>query len=562
MSFGLYEILSVLGSIGLFLYGLKTMSDGLQKFVSRKMPVILSAMTSTRVLGVFTGFLITLIIQSSSATTVMVVSFVNAGLLNLAQAIGVILGANIGTTVTAWLITFIGFKEAIAPLAVPAIAIGFVLIMFSNEKVKTVGDFLLGFAFLFLGINFLRDTLPGMIGPLELINPGAGEFNTILIFAGLGLALTLILQSSSAVMALTLVLCFNGWVGFEHGAAMVLGENIGTTITANLAAINGNISSKRAALAHSLFNVIGVFWMLFLMQFFLDLIDRAMISTGLQSPFTTPEMTPIGLSVFHSAFNIANVLLLFGFVNILAKGIEWILPSRDKKLERSQLEYFSTGFLKAHELSAFQASKETKRFVELAHRMFNFLPEMLNQSSKKELEALKDRILKYEQIIDKVDLEINSFMLGVSKNNLTSQATGELDKIRLAINEVEKIGDVCFKISLAIVQLKREKIEFTPSQRTRIFNMFQLTNQAFDHVLEVFDKGSEFGVEHFVKTREIELKINNFRDEAAQEIIAETQKGTIRARNAFYFNKVITACEKVGDNLYSLAEAISGQKNK
>lgn len=562
MSFGLYEILSVLGSIGLFLYGLKTMSDGLQKFVSRKMPVILSAMTSTRVLGVFTGFLITLIIQSSSATTVMVVSFVNAGLLNLAQAIGVILGANIGTTVTAWLITFIGFKEAIAPLAVPAIAIGFVLIMFSNEKVKTVGDFLLGFAFLFLGINFLRDTLPGMIGPLELINPGAGEFNTILIFAGLGLALTLILQSSSAVMALTLVLCFNGWVGFEHGAAMVLGENIGTTITANLAAINGNISSKRAALAHSLFNVIGVFWMLFLMQFFLDLIDRAMISTGLQSPFTTPEMTPIGLSVFHSAFNIANVLLLFGFVNILAKGIEWILPSRDKKLERSQLEYFSTGFLKAHELSAFQASKETKRFVELAHRMFNFLPEMLNQSSKKELEALKDRILKYEQIIDKVDLEINSFMLGVSKNNLTSQATGELDKIRLAINEVEKIGDVCFKISLAIVQLKREKIEFTPAQRTRIFNMFQLTNQAFDHVLEVFDKGSEFGVEHFAKTREIELKINNFRDEAAQEIIAETQKGTIRARNAFYFNKVITACEKVGDNLYSLAEAISGQKNK
>jgi phosphate:Na+ symporter len=562
MSFGLYEILSVLGSIGLFLYGLKTMSDGLQKFVSRKMPIVLSAMTSTRVLGVFTGFLITLIIQSSSATTVMVVSFVNAGLLSLAQAIGVILGANIGTTVTAWLITFIGFKEAIAPLAIPAIAIGFVLIMFSNEKVKTVGDFLLGFAFLFLGINFLRDTLPGMIGPLELINPEAGELNTILIFAGLGLVLTLILQSSSAVMALTLVLCFNGWVGFEHGAAMVLGENIGTTITANLAAINGNLPAKRAALAHTLFNVIGVFWMLFFMQFFLDLIDRAMISTGLQSPFTTPEITPIGLSVFHSAFNIANVVLLFGFVNIMARGIEWILPSRDKALERSQLEYFSTGFLKAHELSAFQASKETKRFVELAHRMFNFLPEMLNQSSKKELEELKGRMLKYEQIIDKVDLEINSFMLGVSKNNLTIQATAELDKIRLAINEIEKIGDICFKISFAIVQLKREKIEFTPAQRTHIFNMFLLTNQAFEHVLEVFDKGSELGAEHFVKTREIELKINNFRDEAAQEIIEETQKGTVRARNAFYFNKVITACEKVGDNLYSLAEAVSGQKNK
>ncbi|HSV88009.1 MAG TPA: Na/Pi cotransporter family protein [Bacteroidales bacterium] len=566
MNIGLYEILSVLGSLGLFLYGLKTMSDGLQRFIGRKMPMVLSAMTSNRLLGVFTGFLLTLVVQSSSATTVMVISFVNAGLLNLTQAIGVIMGANIGTTITAWLITFIGFQEKFAPLVVPAVAIGFVLIMVSNEKFKTLGSFSLGFAFLFLGLNFLRETLPGLVSHNEVFEwveslTGNG-FSSTMIFFGIGLILTLVLQSSSATMAITLVACFNGWIGFEFGAAMILGENIGTTITANLASLNGNLNSKRAALAHTLFNVIGVIWMLIVLNLFLGIIDWLMVHGGLPSPFVSPVIVPVGLAIFHSSFNIANTIFLFSFVKAFANGLERILPLRDKSMERIQLEYFQGSFLKAVELSVFQAMKETRRFSELAHRMFNFLPEMLNNKGKKEFVTLQERMLKYEQIIDKVDLEINSFLFGVSKSNLTGKAIEELNRIRQACSEIEKIGDICFKISLLIAQLKKEKIEFTAGQSDTLSRMFQLTNQAFDHVFEILEKGEQFAGESFSIAREIELRINVFRDEAAREIIGETQKGKVPARSAFYFSKLITACEKVGDNLYSIAEVMSGQKDK
>jgi len=565
MQIGLYEVLSILGSLGLFLFGLKTMSDGLQRFIGRKMPLVLAAMTSNRFLGVFTGFLITLIIQSSSATTVMVVSFVNAGLLSLAQAIAVIMGANIGTTVTAWLISFVGFQPEIEPLVIPAVAFGFIMILFSNETVKTLGGLFLGFSLLFLGIFFLKESLPDLFYHLDVsewVNTITGSgFTSTLIFLGIGLVLTLALQSSSATMALTLVVCYNGWISFEQGAAMVLGENLGTTLTANIAALTGNLPSRRAALAHTFFNVIGVLWMLLVLKIFLGFIDQLLTNLGFPSPFTSPAMAPFGLSLFHTAFNVLNTIWFFGLVKFLARGVELALPSRDTTTERSQLEYFNSGYLKTAELSVFQAMKETRRFAELSRKMFNFLQAMLNKPGKKEFEALKERMLKYEQIINKVDLEINSFLYGVSRNNLTGQASDELNGIRKACNDIEKIGDISYKISLLIVQLQNERIEFTPGQRALINRMFKLTNEAFDHVLNILEKSDQYAVENFAISRKIESEINTFRDEAAREIIEETQKGNITARSAFYFSKIITACEKVGDNLYSIAEAISRKKD-
>jgi len=314
MSFSLFDFLTLFGSLSLFLFGMKTMSEGIQKLAGDKMRSILSAMTSNRFMGVLTGFLLTTLVQSSSASTVMVVSFVNAGLLSLVQSIGVIMGANIGTTTTAWLISLLGFKLKISALSLPLIAISFPLLMQSRERLNSLGETFLGFALLFLGLDFLQTSVPdlhhnpGMFEALQSLTDH-GIYSTFL-FLGLGTLLTIVLQSSSATMALVLVMTNNGWIGFEHGAAMVLGENIGTTVTANLAALVGNVYAKRTALAHTIFNILGVIWMLIFFRFFIQGIDHYMTISGLGSPHENPTMVPVGLSIFHTTFNILNTALL------------------------------------------------------------------------------------------------------------------------------------------------------------------------------------------------------------------------------------------------------------
>ncbi|MFW6249117.1 MAG: Na/Pi cotransporter family protein, partial [Bacteroidota bacterium] len=444
MMFGLLQILTIFGSLSLFLYGMKIMSQGIQKFAGDKLRNIFRKMTTNRFFGVLTGFVVTSLVQSSSATTVMVVGFVNAGLLNLSQSIVVIMGANIGTTITAWLVSVLGFQLNISVLSLPIFAIGFPLLYFARERLSSLGETILGFALLFLGWGLLKDSVPDWESNAETFSllqnlTDFGVFST-LIFLFIGILLTTVLQSSSATIALTLVICNNGWIGFEHGAIIVLGENIGTTITANLAALVGNVNAKRAAISHTLFNVFGAIWMLFFYSFVLRLIANSMVSLGLNSPYDDPSMIPLGISIFHSSFNIINTLFLIGFVDQISKVSERLIPSRGKHEEKDNLEYLSMGFLNMAEFSVLQAKKETLRYGDLVHRMFNFIPEMIYITKKTQFTQMLNKVSKYEEIMDRIEIEITSFLAKVSKNQLSSVTSGQVRRLRVICSEIEKIG--------------------------------------------------------------------------------------------------------------------------
>ncbi len=562
MNFGFFDFLTLFGALSLFLFGMKTMSEGIQKFAGDRMRAILAAMTSTRFAGILTGFLLTTLVQSSSASTVMVVSFVNAGLMSLMQSIGVIMGANIGTTTTAWLISLLGFKLNISALSIPLIGISFPLLMNKRERFNSLGQILLGFALLFMGLDFLRGSVPDLETNPQMFKflqdlTDYGVYSTFL-FLGLGTLLTIVLQSSSATMALTLVMCNYGWIGFEHGAAIVLGENIGTTITANIAALVGNVYAKRTAFAHSIFNIIGVIWMLVFFRFFLGRIDYFMVHFGLGSPKELPTMIPIGLSIFHTVFNITNTLLLVGFSKYLVKIVEYILPSRGKKFERPHLEYFSSGFLHMAELSVFQAKKEVRKYSELAHRMFNFIPALIIETDKKEYQNLLERVSKYEEITDRVEVEITTFLIKISQKQLSNQAAEELRRMRLVSSEVEKIGDVCFKMSTLLSEKKKEKLYFTPAQRSDLFEMFKLVNTAFDLMLSNLQSSVLEARKHLPEANSLEKKINAFRDQVNNAVIIDIEKHPTHAKGGFYFNKLISSCEKIGDSILNINEAIAG----
>lgn len=349
-----YQILKLLGSLGLFLYGMTLMSGALQKVAGEKMRSILAAMTSNSLKRVLTGLFITAIIQSSSATTVMVVSFVNAGLLSLVQSVGVIMGANIGTTVTAWIISMLGFKFDISVLSIPLIGVGFTLMMFKSKKKKSVGELIIGFSLLFLGLTFLKDSVPDLRANPEVFEFLQGwtkyGYGSVLIFVLIGTLLTIIMQSSSATMALTLVMSSYGWIPFEMAAAMVLGENIGTTITANIAAAVANVSARRAALAHLVFNIFGVIWVLAFFRPVLSIVAKITISVFGLDPFVSSEATLYGVSFLHTLFNITNTLLLVGFTNQIVKLVSYVIKTKDTE-EVFRLKYIQGGVLSTAELS-------------------------------------------------------------------------------------------------------------------------------------------------------------------------------------------------------------------
>ncbi len=562
MNFSFIDFLTLFGALSLFLFGMKVMSEGIQKLAGYKMREFLSAMTSNRFLGVLTGFFITTLVQSSSASTVMVVSFVNAGLLNLVQSVGVIMGANIGTTVTAWLISFLGFKLNIEALSLPIIGIAFPMLYFSRDKITSLGETLLGFAILFMGLGLLQSSVPDlrenpqMFEALQnLTDYGTGS---ILIFLGIGTMLTLVLQSSSATMALTLVMCNNGWIGFEHGAAIVLGENIGTTATANLAALVGNVHAKRTALAHTLFNIFGTIWMLLIFRIFIGQIDAYMVRIGLNSPMVDAAMVPFGLAVFHTAFNITNTLLLIGFIKYIVMGVERIIPSKGKTDERHQLEYFGQGFLHMSELSVLQAKRETLRYCDLGQRIFNFIPEMIYQTDKKKFAKYLARVSKYEEITDRVEVEITTFLIKVSRKQLSVNASEQLRRMRLICSEVEKIGDICFKMATLLEKKKEEKAYYTPKQREALDKMFALVNEAFDEMMLNVERGEVFARTNINKSYMLEKRINEFRDNVNIGVIDDLEKGGAHVKSGFYFNKMISSCEKVGDSLLNINEAAAG----
>lgn len=564
------QVLTLLGSLGLFLYGMKSMSEALQRVAGTKMRSILSAMTSNRFKGVFTGFLVTTVIQSSSATTVMVVSFVNAGLLSLIGAMGVIMGANIGTTVTAWLISIIGFKIKISALSLPLIGLSLPLLFSKNSKRKSWGEFVIGFAILFIGLQWLKESVPDIKN-----NPGAFEFLknytdlgflSTLFFVGVGTILTIIIQSSSATMALTLVMCYNGLIPFEMAAAMVLGENIGTTITANIAAMVANVSAKRAARAHLIFNLIGVIWMLLLFSPFLRGINYLVghyhgisVLDGASNPNVTFDeyktILPIGLSLFHTVFNILNMVMLIGFAGIIAKFTEFMVPDRGEEDEEYRLKYISNSFMSTAEISTIQAKNEIVVMAERTRRMFNFVPQLLVEKKEKNYNKLIHKIEKYEDIIDRMEEEIANYITRISESDLSRQGTERVRAMLKIIDDIESIGDVCFQLSRSINNKNQQKVWFTQDLRDQLSEMFILVNEVLDNMISNLETDyHKVEINHAIQ---LENQLNEMRNTLREQNAEDLKDEKYNYKTGSFYSELFRQNEKIGDFAMNVNESIA-----
>lgn len=565
MEFGIIESLNLLGALGFFIFGMKIMSEGIQKAAGNKLRQILSSMTRNRVLGVFTGFLITLLIQSSSATTVMVVSFANAGLLSLIESIGVIMGANIGTTVTAWLISFFGFKIKISSFALPIIAIGFPMMFAKRGTLKSFAEVLIGFALLFLGLDALKGAVPDLNQNPEVLSFLAtftdyGILSTIL-FVLVGTVITIIIQSSSAAMALTLTLLYTDVITFEIAAAMVLGENIGTTITANLAAIVANVHAKRAARAHLIFNVFGVVWMTLSFPFFIDLIKWLWIpfQEGLSSVMSdvSSSQEELQLSLFHTVFNIINTLLMVGFVPMIARIVIKMVPSKGDLDEEFHLEYIGTGMMLTTEAAILEAKKEITKFGKLTKKMVGFIPKLLVETDQKLFKKLLARIRKYEEITDRIESEVSNYLAKVSEGELNSSASERIRSMLSIINDLERIGDVCYQMSKAIERKSEKKIWFTPEQRQNLQEMFVKVDAAITLMITNLD--NDYNKVDIEKAHELEKDINKLRNRYRKEHLISIEQGEYNFSSGIIYNDLFSSAERIGDHIMNVSDAVNGE---
>lgn len=565
MNFGLLESLNLLGALGFFIFGMKIMSEGIQKAAGNKLRQILSSMTRNRFLGVFTGFLITLLIQSSSATTVMVVSFANAGLLNLVESIGVIMGANIGTTVTAWLIAFFGFKIKISSFALPIIAVGFPMMFAKRGTIKSFAEVLIGFALLFLGLDALKSAVPDLNQNPEVLSFLAtftdyGIFSTML-FVLVGTIITIIIQSSSAAMALTLTLLYTDVISFEIAAAMVMGENIGTTITANLAAIVANVHAKRAARAHLIFNVVGVIWMTLAFPFFIDFIRWLWIpfQEGLASavPDISGSQEELQLSLFHTVFNILNTLLMVGFVPLIAKVVIKMVPSKGDVDEEFHLEYIGTGMMLTTEAAILEAKKEVAKFGKLTKKMVAFIPKLLVETDQKAFKKLLARIKKYEEITDRIESEVSNYLAKVSEGELNPSASERIRSMLSIINDLERIGDVCYQMSKAIERKSEKKIWFTPEQRQNLQEMFTKVDAAISQM--VINLEDDYDNVDMTEANNLEKEINKLRNKFRKEHLVSIEQGDYNFPSGIIYNDLFSSAERIGDHIINVSEAVNGE---
>jgi len=552
------DILILIGSLGIFLYGMKLMSEALQKIAGNKMRSILSAMTSNRLKGVFTGFIVTSVIQSSSATTVMIVSFVNAGLLSLIEAIGVIMGANIGTTITAWLISILGFKIHIDVFAIGLVGICFPLLFAKHSKRKSWGEFVIGFAVLFIGLQFLKDAVPDIKQSPEILeflsaytNMG---FGSILIFVFIGTLLTIVIQSSSATMALTLVMCYNGWISFELAAAMVLGENIGTTVTANIAAAIANVTAKRAARAHFLFNMVGIFWILLLFRPFLNGIDGFVVNMNGASPFVEAAAMPIALSIFHTTFNIINTTLLVWFAPLIAQVATKMVPQKEDDDEEFRLKHIGTGLLSTSELSTLQAKEEIASFGKRVEKMFDYIPQLLDEKKNKKINKIVEKIGKYEQITDNMEEEIALYLTKISESKLSHEGSLRIRVMLKIIDDLESVGDVCFQISKTIDNMFNNSVSLTKDQRKQLDAMIKLVKES----LIIMNYNLENQYNNIIPKKAIdqEEKINKFRNKLRQKHVEDLKEKKYKHKIGTFYSELISLNEKLADYVINVSEAI------
>ena len=553
------NIFSLVGSLALFLFGMKTMSEGLEKFAGDRLRSILAAMTKNRVMGVLTGILITALIQSSSATTVMVVSFVNAGLMTLSQSIGVIMGANIGTTVTAWIISAIGFKVNIAAFAIPLLAIGMPLIFSGKGNRKSIGEFIFGFSFLFMGLSFLQEAATDMnIGDMVagmLAHVPQDSFLTIILFVIVGTLVTMIVQASAATMAITLMLFgmnIPGF-GFEQAAALAMGQNIGTTITAFMASLTANTQARRAALAHMFFNVFGV--VVFLIVFY--------PACNAVSWFVDSVMGGgndlFKLSAFHTAFNIINTLLLIGFVRQIEMFVCKVLPMKAQD-EDYRLKFISGGLLSTAELSIMEAQKEIHHFADRCQRMFSFVADLMQTDDEVAFNKIFSRIEKYENITDTMEMEIAAYLNKVSEGRLSDTSKAQIQKMLRQITELESIGDSVYNLGRTLNRHRLHCQEaFTPEQIQHMKTMLQLVEGALEEMMRRIDL--PVTRTSITKSINIEHEVNNYRKQLRNQNLHDVNAGLYSYQLGVFYVDFISECEHLADYVMNVVQAGKGLNN-
>ena len=560
MDYSFFDFLRLIGSLALFLYGMKIMSEGLQKFAGDSLRRILTAMTTNRVTGVLTGVLITALIQSSSATTVMVVSFVNAGLLTLTQSIGVIMGANIGTTVTAWLISALGFKVDIAAFALPLLAFALPLFFSGKSSRKSIGEFVFGFAFLFMGLQSLKANAPDLGANPEMLafvqNYTDMGFFSIILFLFIGAILTMIVQASAATMAITLIMCANGWIDYHLGVALVLGENIRTTITANLAALTGNTQARRAALAHLVFNVFGVMWVLVLFYPFTNAVSWFV--THVMKVSDPAVAVSFKLAAFHTAFNISNTFIMIWFVSLIEKTVCTLIKPKVED-EEYRLRYITGGMLSTAELSILQAHKEISLFAERTARMFNMVKELFYEKNEETFLKTYSRIEKYENISDRMEIEIANYLTEVSEGRLSSESKEEIRIMLRAVSEIESIADSCNNLARSIKRRNEFKSEFTEEQNKHLDHMFELVSGALNRMNLILHK-PELVHDDINPSYNIENEINNYRNQLKSRNIEDINNKLYQYQDGVYYMDMVSESEKLGDYVLNVVQAVIEKK--
>ncbi len=564
------QTLTLLGALGMFLYGMNLMSAGLQKAAGSKLRNLLTAMTSNPFKGVMSGLGITSVIQSSSATTVMTVGFVNAGLLTLTQAIGVIMGANIGTTVTAWMVSLVGFKADVSALAVPLMAVGFILSLSKRDKRRNISELIVGFALLFLGLSLMKESVPDLKETPEVLafiqEWTSFGFGSVLIFLLFGTVLTLVLQSSSATMALTLIMVNMGWIPFEMGAAMVLGENIGTTITANIAAAVGNANARRAALAHTLFNVFGVCWALILFTPFLEFVGMTITWLGLPNPLyidhtvamTADEATSTlyGISMLHTLFNVINTFILVWFTKQIASLVTRLI--KDKKGAEEdvvKLKYIDAGPLSTAELSVEQARNEVIHFAEISRRSVDFIHRIVHAKDNKEFEAMRDKLVKYEEIADRIEYEIATFLNAMPDESISEETRETVKRMYKIIGELESLGDSGEAISRILSRRNSHSQTFSDEQVERIDTILKALDRAYEVMIQNLRNENDVEIGLRLAT-DCEIEINELRNDIREQEIQRIERSESDYRSSVYYLDTVSEIERMGDFIINITQTL------
>lgn len=604
MNYSLLDLLGLIGAVGLFLYGMKVMSEGLQKAAGDRLRNILGAMTRNRATGTLTGFFITALIQSSSASTVMVVSFVNAGLMTLSQSMAVIMGANVGTTFTAWIIALFGFKVDIAAFALPLIGVSVPLLFSKKSRTKSIGEFGIGFAFLFMGLSLISKYVPDLQQNPEMFEflqrYTSMGFGSVLIFCLVGLVVTMIIQSSAATFAITLIMCSKGWITFDLACALVLGSNIGTTITPLLASLSGNVAAKRTAMGHLLFNFLGTVWTLAIFFPFVDLTQwvtqeigqgdptalysyvtdlksssEAVYAQVMQSelpntdPLISGHLTRImtlqisvsfGLSIFHTLFNLINLSIMIWLTKVYVKIVEWLLPAKRKGDDEFQLKFISSGMLSASELNITQAEKEIAVFADRVNRMLAMAKELVHTKERsEEFNKLSSRLEKYEDISDRMELEIANYLNRCAEGRLSNEGKRHISAMLAIVSEVESIADACSGVGKILLRKQQGNVNFNEEIYHNIDIMFDYVQMAMDNMLLLLRNLENNNSEDIIASYNREREINNMRNTLRSANIENIKEHHYEYQAGIYYMDIVSTLEKTGDYIINVVDTVKNE---